>query len=270
MADVEFADVWDCGDGADIVVVEGVAGVEAHVEVDDLCAGGVDFFEFGEEGFVEHVAAGVVEGVGVGACVDFADIEAGFGGGVDLGGVGVDEGADDHAGVFEFGDDLGEAVELVEDIEAAFGGDFEAAFGDEHGGVGAELGGDVDHLVGGGHLEVELEAASAGAGIASEHVAEASDIVVVDMAAVLAEVDGDAVGPAELGLVGGADGVWFAASAGLADGGDMVNIHTELDHVGMIAGWGMGYDGGRPLSGDPRCRTVLTTSLPALVPSLSL
>ena len=56
------------------------------------------------------------------------------------------------------------------------------------------------------------------------------------MATVLAEVDGNAVGPAELGLVGRADGVGLArvrvhaAIPRLADGGDVIDVHSELDH----------------------------------------
>jgi hypothetical protein len=46
---------------------------------------------------------------------------------------------------------------LGDDVEAALGGHLVAAFGHEHRHLGLDLAGDADHLVGGGHLEVELD-----------------------------------------------------------------------------------------------------------------
>jgi hypothetical protein len=59
----------------------------------------------------------------------------------------------------------------------------------------------------------------------------------VDVAAVFAEVDGDAVGPAQLGLVGGPHGVGLALGeritpvAGLSHGRNVIDVHAELDHA---------------------------------------
>ncbi len=46
------------------------------------------------------------------------------------------------------------------------------------------------------------------------------------VATIFADVEGDTVGPAELGLDGCPDGVRFDALAGLADGGDVVDVYA--------------------------------------------
>ena len=59
-----------------------------------------------------------------------------------------------------------------------------AVFGDEADGVWFELVGDVDDFWDGGHFEVESE---------GEHFFEVGDVVVLDVTAVLSEVNGDLV-----------------------------------------------------------------------------
>jgi hypothetical protein len=54
----------------------------------------------------------------------------------------------------------------------------------------------------------------------------------LDVAAVLAEVERDAVGPAEFGERGRPDGVRLVGAASLPDGGDMVDIYAEQGHEG--------------------------------------
>lgn len=230
MADVQLADAGQGGDGADVVVVECVAGVETHVRAHDVFACVGNLVEFGEQLVAGHIAACAGEGSGVGAGVDFADVEASRGRGLDLTGIGIDESRDNQARVVQRLDDGFEAVGLTGDIEAALGRDLAATFGHKHGGVGLDAAGDTDHLVGRGHFEVELDA---------DELAEQEQVAVVDVAAVFAEVDGDAVGTAKLGLVGGADRIGLALSEAfalvprLADGGDVVDVDAELDHVGL-------------------------------------
>ena len=50
------------------------------------------------------------------------------------------------------------------------------------------------------------------------------------MAAVLSEVDGDAVGAGEFTLDGCPDGVRFVGEACLADGGDVIYVYVEYCH----------------------------------------
>jgi hypothetical protein len=84
----------------------------------------------------------------------------------------------------------------------------------------------ADHLVGGGHLEVELDL---GEFAQAAHVA-----IVLDVAAVLAQMHGDAVGAAEVGFHGGPHRVGFVPGAArLAHGGDVVDVDAEFDHFSV-------------------------------------
>ena len=56
---------------------------------------------------------------------------------------------------------------------------------------------------------------------------EARDVVVGDVAAILAQVRGDAVGAGLHGEVGGAQRIGMAAAARVADGGHVVDVDAE-------------------------------------------
>ena len=58
------------------------------------------------------------------------------------------------------------------------------------------------------------------------------EVAVGDMAAVLAEVDGDAVGPAQFGQGGRPDGVRLVGPAGLPNGGHVIDVDAKLRHGG--------------------------------------
>ena len=72
------------------------------------------------------------------------------------------------------------------DVQPALGGHFLAPFGHQAGRVRPMAQGDLAHLVGGGHLEVQRQATFAGQG------RERLDILVGDVPAVLLQVGGDA------------------------------------------------------------------------------
>jgi hypothetical protein len=84
----------------------------------------------------------------------------------------------------EFFDDGAEGIDLGGGIETAFGGDFSTVFGNEADLGRLEAEGEVEHGWGGGHFEVELFAAFA---------TESENVVVLNVAAIFAEVDGDGV-----------------------------------------------------------------------------
>ncbi len=93
--------------------------------------------------------------------------------------------------------------------------------------MGFELTSEVDHLVGGCHFEVEFD---------GDELFEEVDVAVLHVPAIFAEVDGDAIGAAQLGFVGGTDGVGLtegigAFIAGLAKGRDMIDVDTKLNHA---------------------------------------
>ena len=56
---------------------------------------------------------------------------------------------------------------------------------------------------------------------------EARDVVVADVAAVLAQMRGDAVGARRDRQLGGAHRIGMPAAAGVADGGDVVDVDAE-------------------------------------------
>src|SRR5690606_35574856 len=78
-----------------------------------------------------------------------------------------------------------------------------------------------DHLVSGCHLEIELDLGELG---------EPAHVLVADVAAVLAQVDGDAVGAAEVGLHRGPHRIGLPGAARLAQRGDVVDVDAEFDH----------------------------------------
>ena len=81
--------------------------------------------------------------------------------------------------------------------------------------------GDADHLVGGRHLEVELDV---------RELAQAAHVLVLDVAPVLAQVHGDAVGAAQVRLDRRPDRVGLVGAPRLAHGRDVVDVDAELDH----------------------------------------
>ena len=112
-------------------------------------------------------------------------------------------------------------------VEAAFGGALLALLGHEAAGVRHMPQRDGEHLVGGGHLEVE------GPG---QLALETGDVVVGDVAAILAQVRGDAVGAGLDGKVGGAQRIGMPAAARVADGGDVVDVDAQAQARGVAGG----------------------------------
>ena len=122
--------------------------------------------------------------------------------------------------VAELRDDGPDAVEVRRDVQAALGGDLLALFGDQGDLVRPHLFRDRDDVVREGHLQV----------IGPPHdLFQGDDIAVLDVAPVLAQVHGDAVGAACLAEPGPLEGVGVGGAARLAHGGYMVDVHAQLD-----------------------------------------
>ena len=137
---------------------------------------------------------------------------------LDLGGLGGDEQRDPDAGLVELGDRGRELRALPGGIEAAFGGALLAPLGHEAGGVRPGLQRDRHHLVGRRHLEIER---LCDLGLQPRHV------VVADVAAVLAQMRGDAVGAGLDRELGRAHRIGMPPAARVADGRDVVDIDAE-------------------------------------------
>jgi hypothetical protein len=226
VAYVEFTEVGYCGDGADVVVCQAVACVDDEAVVKGEVFAGSEFLYFSEGGFFGF-------GVGVGAGVEFNGVAAGFSGGSNLGLIGGYEGAYEDAFLVHSFDDLGQTSCVFDAVEAAFCCEFSPVFRDEGNLVGADLLGYFDDGLRHAHFEVEF---------AGDGFLEEADVAVVDVAAVLAEVDGDSVGAGELALDSGPDGVRLDGPAGLADRCYMVYVYIQDCHV-LILDQGQLYIG---------------------------
>ena len=163
--------------------------------------------------------------------MDLADIEADLAGRLDLGEIGVDERADDQPRVLEPLHRRSEPRALAREVEPALGRHLRPALGHEHGCVGAQTARDTHHLVGRSHLQIQLH---------RHQRAEQLDVPIDDVAAVLAQVHGDAVGPAQLGLVGRPDRIGLrpigpgsldAPVSRLPDGRDVIDVDAQLNHA---------------------------------------
>jgi hypothetical protein len=132
--------------------------------------------------------------------------------------VGVDEQARAHPRGPQLGELAREARRVARDVEPALGGHLLPPLGDERDLVRPQPARERDHRVGAGDLEVEHRA----------HLArEPLDVVVLHVAAVLAQVGRDAVGAGGLALARGPHGVGLVAAAGLPERGDVVDVDVE-------------------------------------------
>ena len=101
---------------------------------------------------------------------------------------------------------LGDTVELAGDVEAPLGRQLLAAFGHERHLVGPDIQGERDDLRLDGHLQVQPDL---------HGLPEQAQVAVLDVPAVLAEMDGDPVGASQLGQDGRPDRVRLASAPGL-------------------------------------------------------
>ena len=155
------------------------------------------------------------------------------GGSIDLAVVGIEEKADKNIGLIEFLNHGAKRVDFGDGVEASFGGDLRAVFGDEANFGGLEVEGKVEHGGGGGHFEVELFAAFA---------AESENVIVLDVATIFAEVDGDGVGTGAEAEQGGGNGVGFRhdtrdrdAVPRLTKGGKVIDVDAKTNHTFILS-----------------------------------
>jgi hypothetical protein len=165
--------------------------------------------------------------------VQFDDRGLEGGGGIDLAWVGIEEKADKNIGLIEFLNHGAKRVDFGDGVEASFGGDFGTVFGDEANFGGLEAEGEVEHGGGGGHFEVELLAA---------FLAEAKDVVVLDMSAILSEVNGDRVRTGAEAEQGGGNGVGLRhdtrdgdAVPRLTKGGEVIDVDAKTNHTFILS-----------------------------------
>ena len=196
-------------------------GVEAHAQLTDGLAGIADFRQLAEYRWRLGIPTLSVKGVGVGAGVNFANTGANAGGGLDLRDFCIDEDAGGDAGVGETADDITQACFLPDNVQSTFGGHLMPPFGDQHGHFRLDAAGEGDHLLGGGHFEIELDLRA---------LLQPADVSILNMPAILAQMHGNPVGAPQMGFNSRPQRIRFISAPCLADGGDVVDIDPEFDH----------------------------------------
>jgi hypothetical protein len=150
--------------------------------------------------------------------------------GVDLRRIGVDEEADDHAAVAQAAHGVEHGRLVSRHVEPALGGDLLAALGHQAGVGRPQAAADGDHLRRHRHLQVDLGA---------HDRQQRRDVGILNVTAVFTQVHGDAVGAAALCRLRRFDHARIRRAARLADGGDVIDVHAEADH---LATCGCGVD----------------------------
>jgi len=219
VTDIQLDEVRHLEKAREILVIEAVAGIYTD-------SGGVS----GERGVVQTLDfIGAVffamKMFGEAAGVEFDEIYADLFGGFDLLEVGRDEEAHLDAGAFETVGATAEWFELAGCVEAAFCGHFLASFGDEADNVWFHEKRDLNDFGRIAHLEVKP---------GFNDVAQFPNVAVLNVAAVFAEMRGDAVSASRFANERGFDGIGFAAFhaaiAGFAESGDVIDVNAELEH----------------------------------------
>jgi phosphate transport system protein len=138
---------------------------------------------------------------------------------------GVDEGAHDQPGVAKSRDCPTQAALASLYIEAAFCRDFLSSLGDEHDHLRPKVNGDGDHLIRCRHLKIQLDVCQFG---------EPANIVILNVPAVFAQMNRDAVSAAKVRTGRRPNRVGLVGSPGLAYCGNMVDVHAEFDHARRV------------------------------------
>jgi hypothetical protein len=235
MADIQFGELRDRRHRGDIVEGQAVAGM------------GLDAVPARERGGVGEAAQFgrplLSPEMRVAAGVEFDDRRAQPDRGRDLGRVGLDEQADADAGLAQFIDIISQVVVLAGGVEPAFGGPLLALLGNQARGVGTVAQRDFEHLLGRRHFEVERD---------FEPRHERVDIGVGDVAPILAQMGGDAVGAGRRRGQRGADRIGMQASPRVPDRRDMVDIDAEAQMARHAAFRLPGFSAGMAASASGR------------------
>src|SRR6266545_56798 len=161
--------------------------------------------------------------VAVAAGVELDDVRLGAVRGLHVVEVGVDEERHLDLGVVERLDDAADRVAPGDDVEPALGGEPLAPLRDEGRDVRLRLVGDLHHVLGRGHLAVEP---------GRDGLPHDLEVALLDVAAILAEVDRDLVGAAQLREHRGGDRVRVLRAAGLAERRDVVDVDAKASGHG--------------------------------------
>ena len=76
------------------------------------------------------------------------------------------------------------------------------------------------------HFKVQLD---------RDNLGKSPDIIILNMPAILPEMDGDAIGSAGNGFMSRLNGVGFMSHSCLTNGGDMIDVDAEAGHSNSVA-----------------------------------
>ncbi len=209
VSDVQLDDLGNRRHGSDVIIVEAMAGVHFKPSY-----GGAQCAVLKPRQLVAHgVRLAIRERRAIGAGMQLDRVGADVSRRIDLLAVGVDEQCDANAGVAQPRDERLEPCGIACDVEATLGGELLAALRNEAAIVRQLLQRDTEHLVGDRHLHIDGAAQRfhlAGDLLAHgvtpalvrlldglvvfQRPDQSFDIVVGDMATVLAQMRGDVVG----------------------------------------------------------------------------
>ena len=127
-------------------------------------------------------------------------------------------------------------------VEAALGGAFLAFFGDDADGMRAVVQRDGLHFHGCRHFEVQGQA---------QHRHQAVDVAVRDMAAILAQMGGDAIGAGLFRQLRGTHRVGPRRAARVANGGHVIDIDAKTLHASPLFARRLALCGRKSRCGDP-------------------
>src|SRR5262249_6296875 len=223
VSDVEFFDLGYAGDRADVAVGQPVPRRDLQSRLRRQTRGGPDarqlFFD------LDGPAHGRVSRVFVKSRVTgrayFDLISAELRRRFDLLDVGIDEDADEYAGVVQSLDALADRLLVRRDVESAFGGDFLGALGHQRDDVRFDARGDLDHLVGRGHLDVEMR---------DDDLFERDQVVILNVTPVAPKMGRDAVGAGQFANHGGGHRVRLVGPARLTDRRYVINVDVQSAH----------------------------------------
>ena len=215
MADIEFGDLRDGGDGRDIVEGQAMAGMRFDAVL------GRQRGRIGDAAQFRRARAAVQMRIGPG--VKFDHGRAKLDRGVDLRGVGLDEQADADARVAQLRDDGPQRLQLPCCVQPALGRALLALFRHDAGGMRPVAQRDVQHFLRRRHFQIERH-------VQRRH--QHGDILVANMAAILAQMRGDAVRARLHGQQRRLDRIGMGAAARVADGRHMVDIDPQAQRRG--------------------------------------
>ena len=201
MADVELEHAGNHRDGSNVVVIEPVPRMQPQAEV-------IGDFPRGHKRrqllLLSRSASECVL-----ACVQLDSFHSELLGELNLPRIGIDEQADGDSRRLQPFHGAGDRDQLGAHIKASLGRHFFASLGDESCLIRFGLAGDADDFIGDGELQVELR---------RDGLSQQPQVPVLDVAAVLAKMDRDAVRSRQLGEHCRGDGVrlWYSSGCRLA------------------------------------------------------